>query len=212
MPEVYSTTVDNARNGPNVSSTSVELKECVMTVTAIQIGLHPDVIDVESPDFAQFRGLTQEETGQGEQRQRRRPAGRRIRRRQLPHRLRRGGGGEGPHLARRQALRRRAHRRGRAPGRKQHAAVRSDRQRGAQRQPRTAGSCSTTRPPRRRTTSAAGIRTRPTQPRRADHELFTARRRTRRRCRTHRIDRGRRPRPVRPLGRRPRTLAEREPI
>jgi len=29
-----------------------------MTVTAIQIGLHPDVIDVESPDFAQFTGLT----------------------------------------------------------------------------------------------------------------------------------------------------------
>jgi hypothetical protein len=31
-----------------------------MTVTAIQIGLHPDVIDVESPDFSQFRGLTRE--------------------------------------------------------------------------------------------------------------------------------------------------------
>jgi len=31
-----------------------------MTVTAIQIGLHPDVIDIESPDFAQFRGLTRE--------------------------------------------------------------------------------------------------------------------------------------------------------
>ena len=31
-----------------------------MTVTAIQIGLHPDVIDVESPDFAQFKGLTRE--------------------------------------------------------------------------------------------------------------------------------------------------------
>jgi hypothetical protein len=31
-----------------------------MTVTAIQIGLRPDVIDVESPDFAQFRGLTRE--------------------------------------------------------------------------------------------------------------------------------------------------------
>ena len=29
-----------------------------MTVTAIQIGLDPDVIDVESPDFAQFTGLT----------------------------------------------------------------------------------------------------------------------------------------------------------
>lgn len=31
-----------------------------MPVTAIQIGLHPDVIDVESPDYAQFRGLTKE--------------------------------------------------------------------------------------------------------------------------------------------------------
>ncbi|MDT5236860.1 MAG: hypothetical protein QOF47_2847, partial [Mycobacterium sp.] len=31
-----------------------------MTVTAIQIGLHPDVIDVESPDFAQFTGLTRD--------------------------------------------------------------------------------------------------------------------------------------------------------
>jgi hypothetical protein len=35
-------------------------KERVMTVTAIQIGLHPDVIDVDSPDFAQFTGLTRE--------------------------------------------------------------------------------------------------------------------------------------------------------
>jgi hypothetical protein len=31
-----------------------------MPVTAIQIGLHPDVIDVESPDFAQFKGLSRE--------------------------------------------------------------------------------------------------------------------------------------------------------
>jgi hypothetical protein len=31
-----------------------------MAVTAIQIGLHPDVIDYESPDFAQFTGLTRE--------------------------------------------------------------------------------------------------------------------------------------------------------
>lgn len=31
-----------------------------MTVTAIQIGLHPDVINVESPDFAQFRELTRQ--------------------------------------------------------------------------------------------------------------------------------------------------------
>ncbi len=31
-----------------------------MAVTAIQIGLHPDAIDVESPDFAQFKGLTRE--------------------------------------------------------------------------------------------------------------------------------------------------------
>jgi hypothetical protein len=29
-------------------------------VTAIQIGLHPDVVDVESPDFATFTGLTRE--------------------------------------------------------------------------------------------------------------------------------------------------------
>ena len=35
-------------------------KERVMAVTAIQIGLHPDVIDVESSDFAQFTGLTRE--------------------------------------------------------------------------------------------------------------------------------------------------------
>jgi hypothetical protein len=28
-----------------------------MNVTAIQIGLHPDVIDVESADYAQFTGL-----------------------------------------------------------------------------------------------------------------------------------------------------------
>ena len=31
-----------------------------MPVTAIQIGLHPDVIDVESSDFAQFTGLTRD--------------------------------------------------------------------------------------------------------------------------------------------------------
>ena len=29
-----------------------------MTVTVIQIGLDPEVIDYSSPDFAQFRGLT----------------------------------------------------------------------------------------------------------------------------------------------------------
>ncbi|TDO14689.1 hypothetical protein EV580_2823 [Mycobacterium sp. BK086] len=31
-----------------------------MTVTAIQIGLDPDVIDFASPDFAQFRGLSKD--------------------------------------------------------------------------------------------------------------------------------------------------------
>ncbi|MFQ6398018.1 hypothetical protein ACLMAJ_31825 [Nocardia sp. KC 131] len=31
-----------------------------MTVTAIQIGLHPDAIDYTSPDFIQFPGLTKE--------------------------------------------------------------------------------------------------------------------------------------------------------
>jgi hypothetical protein len=31
-----------------------------MTVTAIQIGLDPDVIDCASPDFAQFPGLSKE--------------------------------------------------------------------------------------------------------------------------------------------------------
>ncbi|OBJ53913.1 hypothetical protein [Mycobacterium asiaticum] len=31
-----------------------------MTVTAIQIGLDPNVIDYSSPEFAQFRGLTRE--------------------------------------------------------------------------------------------------------------------------------------------------------
>jgi hypothetical protein len=31
-----------------------------MTVTAIQIGLDPDVIDYSAPDFAQFRGLSKE--------------------------------------------------------------------------------------------------------------------------------------------------------
>lgn len=31
-----------------------------MTVTAIQIGLGPEVIDYGSPDFAQFPGLTKE--------------------------------------------------------------------------------------------------------------------------------------------------------
>jgi hypothetical protein len=31
-----------------------------MTVTAIQIGLDPDVIDYSSPDFAQFAGLSKE--------------------------------------------------------------------------------------------------------------------------------------------------------
>jgi len=31
-----------------------------MTVTAIQIGLDPDVIDYSSPDFAQFRGLSKD--------------------------------------------------------------------------------------------------------------------------------------------------------
>ncbi|WAJ45366.1 hypothetical protein OK015_02215 [Mycobacterium sp. Aquia_216] len=31
-----------------------------MTVTAIQIGLDPDVIDFSSPDFAQFPGLSKE--------------------------------------------------------------------------------------------------------------------------------------------------------
>lgn len=32
-----------------------------MTVTAIQIGLDPDVIDFSSPDFAQFPGLSREQ-------------------------------------------------------------------------------------------------------------------------------------------------------
>jgi hypothetical protein len=31
-----------------------------MTVTAIQIGLHPDAVDYESADFSQFKGLTKE--------------------------------------------------------------------------------------------------------------------------------------------------------
>ena len=31
-----------------------------MTVTAIQIGLDPDVIDYSSPDFARFPGLSRE--------------------------------------------------------------------------------------------------------------------------------------------------------
>jgi hypothetical protein len=31
-----------------------------MTVTAIQIGLDPDLIDYDSPDFAQFKGLSKE--------------------------------------------------------------------------------------------------------------------------------------------------------
>jgi hypothetical protein len=45
-----------------------------MTVTAIQIGLHPDAVHFESPDFA-------------------------LRSRQLPDRHRRGGRGEGTHVA-----------------------------------------------------------------------------------------------------------------
>ncbi|MCV7343589.1 hypothetical protein [Mycolicibacterium rhodesiae] len=32
-----------------------------MTVTAIQIGLDPDVIDYSSPDFTQFRGLSKDQ-------------------------------------------------------------------------------------------------------------------------------------------------------
>ncbi len=31
-----------------------------MTVTAIQIGLHPDAVDYGSPDFAHFKGLSRE--------------------------------------------------------------------------------------------------------------------------------------------------------
>ncbi len=31
-----------------------------MTVTAIQIGLDPDVVDCSSPDFTQFRGLSKD--------------------------------------------------------------------------------------------------------------------------------------------------------
>jgi hypothetical protein len=31
-----------------------------MTVTAIQIGLHPDAVDYRSPEFARFSGLTKE--------------------------------------------------------------------------------------------------------------------------------------------------------
>ncbi|MEU6132821.1 hypothetical protein ABZ805_26890 [Saccharopolyspora sp. NPDC047091] len=31
-----------------------------MTVRAIQIGLHPDVVDYDSPDFARFPGLSRE--------------------------------------------------------------------------------------------------------------------------------------------------------
>ena len=31
-----------------------------MTVTAIQIGLHPDVVDFDSADFSQFKGLSKE--------------------------------------------------------------------------------------------------------------------------------------------------------
>jgi hypothetical protein len=31
-----------------------------MTISAIQIGLHPDVVDYGSPEFARFPGLTPE--------------------------------------------------------------------------------------------------------------------------------------------------------
>src|SRR5271163_351246 len=45
-----------------LSSTVVEIRTGVtaMTITAIQIGLDPDVIDCSSPDFAQFPGLSTE--------------------------------------------------------------------------------------------------------------------------------------------------------
>ena len=183
-----------------------------MTVTAIQIGLHPDAVDYESPEFSQFTGPDQGEVDQGQQRQRRRPARGRLRGRQLPHRVRRSRRAEGPHVAGGQALRRRADRRGRPPRRKQHRCC--SRRSSTRRTPPTptADSCSTTRRPRHPTTSAAGTRTRPTPLRRRDHGYLAQRRRSRRRRRAHRIDRGRRPGPVRPLGRRPRTLARYEPV
>jgi hypothetical protein len=47
-----------------LSSTVVEIEagghDMAITVTAIQIGLDPDVIDYSSPDFAQFPGLSRE--------------------------------------------------------------------------------------------------------------------------------------------------------
>ncbi len=107
-----------------------------MTVTAIQIGLHPDAVDYGSADFSQFKGLTRERLAKANSDN---VAGLRAAGYEVDNCLidsRRGGCGEGPHVAGGQALRRRPHRRRRPPRREQHPAFRSDRQRGARRQPR----------------------------------------------------------------------------
>ena len=107
-----------------------------MTVTAIQIGLHPDAVDYESADFAQFTGLTKEKLTKANSDN---VAGLRAAGYEVDNCLidsGEAGAREGPHVAGGQALRRRAHRRRRPPRREQHPAVRSDRQRGARRQPR----------------------------------------------------------------------------
>ena len=62
-----------------------------MTVTAIQIGLHPDAVDYRISRVCPVHRAVEGEVDQGQQRQCRGAAGRRLRGRQLPHRDRRAG-------------------------------------------------------------------------------------------------------------------------
>jgi len=100
-----------------------------MTVTAIQIGLDPDVIDYSSADFAQFPGLSKEKlrAANDENVASLRAAGYHV-----DNCLIDFGAGrrrQGRPMAGGQALRRGADRRRRATGGRQHAAVRDDCQR-----------------------------------------------------------------------------------
>ena len=107
-----------------------------MTVTAIQIGLHPDAVDFESADFSQFKGLTKEGLTKANSDN---VAGLRAAGYEVDNCLI-GTGEAGAEKARTwlatKSLRRRPHRRRRPPRRRQHPALRSDRERGARRQSR----------------------------------------------------------------------------
>ena len=182
-----------------------------MTVTAIQIGLHPDAVDFESADFSQFKGLSKEGLTKANSDN---VAGLRAAGYEVDNCLIATGAagaekartwlstkrydavliGAGVRLVASNTLL------FEAIVNAAHAATPA------------ADSCSTTRRRRHPMTSAGGIPVRPTRHRRSDREYPAQGGCRRRRCRTGRVDRGGRPGQVRPLGGGARTVARDQPV